>query len=534
MSELQSRDANASSPTHSMQLDAKEHGVLDSKLERKTVHKLDLILIPVMRPFEVCASILVLFMSHMDADLQLPTRNILTDDSAHRDIRSLHFSRTAIESDPAQSRASHPSSNHLRPLGPCHDSSVSRIVLYLSGFYRRHELQMRVGFFFSAAAMSGAFSGLLAAAIVQMDGLREAEHCVRRLEDDGPAKETGGFNGTKTQLFTVPPFAIAFVATMIAAYAADRYKARGITAMITSLLSIAGYALFLRSNSPAAHYTALCLMITGIYSTCPSLISWMPNNAAASTKRATAVAMAFISSNSGGILSTWNYPESAAPGYKLAAKLNLAFSCITVGLVACEIALLRWKNQRKQDDLLRDAVLKPIQELSPEEQYNLLVYALAFGYIASLDGTDWIEFGIEGRRGPLFDHPTFIRYTYTRSKLQHRLDGQLAGATGNTNPNPGRMGDFRSFHALNFVSTAVCVPWKTVCNQQLFLHPWESLAIRCHRQVYIPTGDPCKGLEWSLIKSRALLEIAKRGKKPALDLNTTSCYFLAAEFWTAV
>ena len=244
----------------------------------------------------------------------------------------------------------------------------------------------------------------------------EAEHCVRRLQDDGPAKESGAFNvkallsafrsphililcialfvngtslfglanfapsivksmgyqGTRTQLFTVPPFAIAFVATMIAAYAADRYKARGITAMTTSLMSIAGYALFLRSNSPAAHYTALCLMITGIYSTSPSLISWMPNNAAASTKRATAVAMAFISSNSGGILSTWTYPESAAPGYKLAANLNLAFSCITVGLVACEIALLRWKNQRKRDDRLRDAVLKPIQDLSPEEQYNLL------------------------------------------------------------------------------------------------------------------------------------------------------------------
>jgi predicted MFS family arabinose efflux permease len=315
---------------------------------------------------------------------------------------------------------------------------------------------MRVGFFFSAAALSGAFSGLLAAAIVHMDGLRgmrgwqwiflleglfticygfvvafilpnsphdfsilspaEAEHCVRRLEEDGPAKESGGFkvrallsafrsphililcialfvNGTslfglanfapsivksmgyedtKTQLITVPPFAIAFVATMISSYAADRYKARGITAMCTSLLSIAGFAMFLRSSSPAAHYTALCLMITGIYSTSPSLISWMPNNAAASTKRATAVAMAFISSNSGGILSTWTYPESDSPEYTLAAKLNLAFSCVTVGLVACEIALLRWKNQRKQDDGQRDALLKSVQGLSPEEQYNIL------------------------------------------------------------------------------------------------------------------------------------------------------------------
>ncbi|KZP07792.1 MFS general substrate transporter [Athelia psychrophila] len=45
------------------------------------------------------------------------------------------------------------------------------IVLYLSGFYTRKELSMRVALFFSAASLSGAFSGLLAAGIENMDGL---------------------------------------------------------------------------------------------------------------------------------------------------------------------------------------------------------------------------------------------------------------------------------------------------------------------------------------------------------------------------
>lgn len=45
------------------------------------------------------------------------------------------------------------------------------IVLYLSGFYTRRELSVRVAIFFSAASLSGAFSGLLAAAIINMDGL---------------------------------------------------------------------------------------------------------------------------------------------------------------------------------------------------------------------------------------------------------------------------------------------------------------------------------------------------------------------------
>ncbi|GAA5861034.1 hypothetical protein JCM1840_003058 [Sporobolomyces johnsonii] len=44
------------------------------------------------------------------------------------------------------------------------------LVLYLSMFYRRHELQTRISLFFSAASLSGAFSGLLAAAIINLNG----------------------------------------------------------------------------------------------------------------------------------------------------------------------------------------------------------------------------------------------------------------------------------------------------------------------------------------------------------------------------
>ncbi|KAJ8080518.1 hypothetical protein AAF712_003076 [Marasmius tenuissimus] len=45
------------------------------------------------------------------------------------------------------------------------------IVLYLSNFYTRRELSLRIAIFFSSASLSGAFSGLLAAGIVKMDGL---------------------------------------------------------------------------------------------------------------------------------------------------------------------------------------------------------------------------------------------------------------------------------------------------------------------------------------------------------------------------
>lgn len=46
------------------------------------------------------------------------------------------------------------------------------IVLYLSSFYKRHVLQTRFSLMFSVTSLAGAFSGLLAAAIQNMDGIR--------------------------------------------------------------------------------------------------------------------------------------------------------------------------------------------------------------------------------------------------------------------------------------------------------------------------------------------------------------------------
>jgi MFS family permease len=230
------------------------------------------------------------------------------------------------------------------------------LVLYLSGFYRPHELQIRVGLFFCAAALSSAFSGLLAAAIEQMEGLRgmhgwqvwnngtpypncadfsqwifllegvftilfslfaiwvlpntpldvktlgpsERAYCQQRLELDAKGSESTkiipkdvlgalkdislwilvlilfcngvslfglayftpsivagfGYSANKTQLYTVPPFAMAFVVTVIAALVSDKYRARGAVAFVATSLSVAGFAVFLHQQNSRR---ALCI-----------------------------------------------------------------------------------------------------------------------------------------------------------------------------------------------------------------------------------------------------------------------------------
>jgi hypothetical protein len=113
-----------------------------------------------------------------------------------------------------------------------------------------------------------------------------------------------GYSANKTQLYTVPPFAIAFAATIISALVADRYKARGAVGIVCTFLSVIGFAIFYNSKTIGVRNTSLCFLITGVYATTPCLIPWLANNTAAHTRRVTVVVFRFMSTNAGGIVST--------------------------------------------------------------------------------------------------------------------------------------------------------------------------------------------------------------------------------------
>lgn len=53
-------------------------------------------------------------------------------------------------------------------LGLCEGGLLGGMVLYLSMFYRRHDLLFRLGLFYSAAPLSGAFGGLLATGLAEI------------------------------------------------------------------------------------------------------------------------------------------------------------------------------------------------------------------------------------------------------------------------------------------------------------------------------------------------------------------------------
>ncbi|PPQ95882.1 hypothetical protein CVT26_015574 [Gymnopilus dilepis] len=309
------------------------------------------------------------------------------------------------------------------------------LVLYLSFFYPRQQLQWRIAAFFSAASIAGAFSGLLAFGIINMDGIgnrpgwawifileglftflfglsgyvllprspaharflsqKEKDYITHKLKEDGATarnevmdafswREVGmafrlpqvwmlaiafffdgtilyglayftpsivqglGFTASRAQLMSVPPFAVAFVVMIFGAYISDRYRCRGFVSIFSSFLCIIGFGMFLGSAKHHIQYASLFFSITGTYLAAPTLSTWSANNATPHIRRATAIAIGFIMTNSGGILATWLLGSlSAAPRYILATRVLLAFSVLMAAFCAANTWYLWDQNKKK-------------------------------------------------------------------------------------------------------------------------------------------------------------------------------------------
>ncbi|PBP16529.1 hypothetical protein BUE80_DR012780 [Diplocarpon rosae] len=180
-------------------------------------------------------------------------------------------------------------------LGLCEGGLLPGMVLYLSGMYTRAEMALRLGLFYTAASLSGAFGGLLARGLTSMgkrgrlyswswifiiEGiltvvvgfvayfllpnsvetasfLTEAERTFAssRLHLDRPSRPAGdgsehhqeqfrwselGYTANDAQLWSVIPYAVASVVTVAVALLSDRLQLRGTIMLVVLTPAIVG------------------------------------------------------------------------------------------------------------------------------------------------------------------------------------------------------------------------------------------------------------------------------------------------------
>ncbi|KAJ6137597.1 Major facilitator superfamily domain general substrate transporter [Penicillium samsonianum] len=291
-------------------------------------------------------------------------------------------------------------------LGIAEGGLLPGMVLYLSSFYRRGDLALRIGLFYTAASLSGAFGGLLARGLAEIgprggiegwrwiliiEGLltfvcgvfsffflpnslesasflttEEKAFGGKRLMLDNPGSsevsltpeaesfkwsevrrgvldlqvwlsasayfailsglysfglflptiiKNLGFakDANEVQLWSVIPYAVAAVITVVVAIISDRLRLRGVVMLFTLPIAIIGYAAIANIHSPRVQYGMTFLMATGQYASVPCMLVWLSNNSAGHYKRATTSALQLAIANAGGFVSTFNYPSRDGP-----------------------------------------------------------------------------------------------------------------------------------------------------------------------------------------------------------------------------
>jgi nitrate/nitrite transporter NarK len=139
-------------------------------------------------------------------------------------------------------------------------------------------------------------------------------------------------NPNEAQLWTVIPYAVAAVFTVITAFLSDRLRLRGVIMLFTLPIAIIGYAVISVSTNPKVQYGMTFLMATGLYSSVPCVLVWNSNNSAGHYKRATTTALQLAIANSGGFVASFIYTSKEAPKFHRSHTIILGLLCASWGL----------------------------------------------------------------------------------------------------------------------------------------------------------------------------------------------------------
>ncbi|KAF7430959.1 hypothetical protein PC9H_006674 [Pleurotus ostreatus] len=273
---------------------------------------------------------------------------------------------------------------------------------YLSCWYKRSEFGLRAALFFSAATVSGAFGGLLAAAISNMEGiggkpawawifileglatvvagivsfwiiqdfpdtakfLSEAERTVvvRRLQGDDQFSAAGeklrwkyiwqSLLDWKTTSVNASVKVMVYAGSDMPLYAFSLFLPSIINQFychshIVREIGGAGYIILIASQNAALSYFAVYLATCGIYPVIPNTIAWVSNNVEGSYKRSVSLAMTISFGNINGAVSSNVYRDVDKPWYRLGHGLVLMY--IGFGIVFSVIyrVLLKAENERR-------------------------------------------------------------------------------------------------------------------------------------------------------------------------------------------
>ena len=157
-----------------------------------------------------------------------------------------------------------------------------------------------------------------------------------------------GWTATKAQLYTVPPYIVACLWSILMAYLSDRTRRRGIYLILGCVLCIIGYSILITTPSPSVAYLATFFGAMGAFPGGPGFLSWGLNNAAGDSVRAISSAYIVSVGTAGAIVAMWIYLPEDAPRYTKGHSINLGAQ-VGVGIITTlGVLYVKWENRMRE------------------------------------------------------------------------------------------------------------------------------------------------------------------------------------------
>ncbi|KAI0399869.1 major facilitator superfamily domain-containing protein [Xylaria palmicola] len=136
-----------------------------------------------------------------------------------------------------------------------------------------------------------------------------------------------GYHDLQAQLFTVPPYAVAYVVTLGLAILSDRYKIRGLIA--GSCFAVASISFIVQASLPATAYAVrygfLVVSTAGVFGGLPLLCAWVSDNVRNTTAGSLASGLNVAFTGPGQIIGVWIYRSQDSPAFRLGHGVNAGF-----------------------------------------------------------------------------------------------------------------------------------------------------------------------------------------------------------------
>ncbi|OTB03696.1 hypothetical protein M426DRAFT_321623 [Hypoxylon sp. CI-4A] len=175
------------------------------------------------------------------------------------------------------------------------------------------------------------------------------------------------YSTVEKQLYTVPPYVVGAVFTLVIPLLSWRTDRRQVFLILSAPLTMMGYIMFLASENSKVRYAATFFTAISAFAAGPLTNAQVAAQVISDSSRSMSIATNVMFGNIGGLIATWSYLTWDGPDYPIGNGLNLAAASVLFILAIATLFWMKADNKRRE----KLDVTKELEGLTQEQIESL-------------------------------------------------------------------------------------------------------------------------------------------------------------------